>query len=211
MTKMVFCSNCGRETTNKNICDHCGSKIGNTDTNSITDSKNKISNHLWSRSIIYFFVTFALDIIGLSVIVIEFNSTQNVDTIINGIAILTVFIQIVVFYVIVYPGVDVLQRKDQLFYGLVPTIHIIVILLAEISISNNYELGTAFGYIVAWAFIGGIIHLYFRVRAIYDYLDLSGLTPEQVQEKNNEKAKREYNRTLERMATAEFRDIDFKF
>jgi len=208
MKKMGFCSNCGEETTNKNICDNCRLKIDNTGTDTVLTSENTTNKHLWSRSIVYFFMAFALDIIGLSAILIEFNSTQNVDLIINAIAIIVVIIQIIAFYVIVYPGLDIMIREDQILYGIIPATHFIIILGVISLIINDNILFLAFGYIVAWSFVGGIIHFYFRFRAIYYYVGVTGLTPEEIQDINIENTKRDYNKTL---ANPEFRDLEIKF
>lgn len=207
MTKMVICSNCGKETSNKVICEHCGLTIDKVDNDKPTKEKISIIRQLWLKIFVYLFTTSAFDIISLSVILIEYESSQNGDmTIVNGIAFLLVIIQTVLFYWIIYPSLDLLQREDQLFYAIIPTIHFLIILLL-ISILNNYSsLLLTFGYIVAWSFIAGLVHVYFRVRVIYDSIGLSGSTPEEILEKNKEKQKRNYQKTLNVMDTAEFRN-----
>ena len=172
MIRMPFCSNCGKETNNGIFCEHCGFRIESTETKSSSSDKITIHESLWSEILVYFYVVLTLDIIGLSVILIEYQKfdsisylTRNADLTMNVIAIFLVIIQTIIFFLLLSPKVNLLKRNNQILYSIVPTAHYLIVLSIMSIMSNNTVLSTTIGYILFWGLVIGSLSLAIRVTA----------------------------------------------
>ena len=193
---MLFCSNCGKKTNNGVFCEHCGFRIESTETKASSPDKITLHESLWSEILIYFYIVLTLDIIGLSVILIEYMKydsisylTRNADLTMNVVAIVLVIIQTIIYFLLLSPKVNLLKRNNQILYSIVPTAHYLIVLSIMSIMSNNTVFSTTIGYIVFWGLVIGSLSLAIRVTSIYKIVDESTLTQKEIQQRMKEKDK----------------------
>ena len=211
---MGSCPNCGKETNNKQFCNHCGSRITYMDNEEDLSNEKTIHKKIWSKILIYFFILFTLDIIGLSVMIIEFknnnfalNPNQPTNMTFNVIAFVVVLIQTLTFYLVISPNINHFKKIDLFLYLILPMIHFLVLVSVIFSLSNYTIFSQLNVYIVTWGIIAGVISLYIRGPAIYDYFDLSSLTEKEISERNEFNRKKAEEKVKRKVELGEFNRI----